>query len=601
MAYYSEELIEEVISQNDVVEVISEYVQLRKSGRNFMGLCPFHREKTPSFCVSLDKQIYKCFGCGEGGNVISFIMKIESLDFWDAIELLAERAHIDLSRYEIQDYRKGQKKPVRKDLKETLYKIHKEAAIYYHQNLMELLQENKNPVKDYIERRKLDLKTIKKFGIGYATGKIPLYDHLKNLGFQDEDLFASGIIMKSERGKLYDRFFARLVFPIIDIRDRVIAFGGRVLDNSLPKYINSSENEIYHKGKTLYGMNIAKREDLENIIIVEGYMDAIALQKSGFHNAVASLGTALTDNQARLIKKYTDKVVIGYDQDGAGQEATMRGLDILTKRNLNVKVLILDKPDAKDPDEYVNKYGPERLRNCVKNSISLIEFKIARLEKNLDENNLDSKIHFLTEAANILAGIENDIERDLYIDKIARKYHMGSGPIIKEVEKRIKKVEGNNVVVDMQTLNRKMRLVGNVRKRQEQYIVALLLCKDVAIQNTIWEKISPQDIEDQSVRAVYAFILKLRENYDINKIDILSKMKEEEMMKEMTEIMYIDMTGVDRNELLNDVLKLKNKERLYLRRDEILNRLNQDISKDEQEVLTFELNQLYLEISKLKK
>ena len=359
MAYYSEDLIEEVISQNDIVEVISEYVQLKKSGRNYMGLCPFHREKTPSFCVSMDKQIYKCFGCSEGGNVISFIMKLENLDFWDSVELLAQRAHIDLSRFEVRSFSNNTKSQKKEDLKETLFKLNKEVGIYYHNNLMEILNSTGyNEVKEYVKKRKFDLNTIKRFGIGYANGKVPLYNYLLEKGFSKSEMIASGIIMENSKGKIYDRFFSRLMFPIFDIRDRIIAFGGRVLDNSLPKYVNSPENEIYFKGKNLYAMNLAKKEKLDNIIIVEGYMDAIALQKSGFKNAVASLGTALTENQARLIKKYTDNVIIGYDQDGAGQDATMRGLDILAARKLNVKVLILDKSDVKDPDEYINKYGP---------------------------------------------------------------------------------------------------------------------------------------------------------------------------------------------------------------------------------------------------
>ena len=362
MAYYSEDLIEEVISQNDIVEVISEYVHLKKSGRNFMGLCPFHREKTPSFCVSMDKQIYKCFGCSEGGNVISFIMKLENLDFSDTLEFLAERAHIDVSRYEVKTFSNPNMES-KKDLKDTLFKINKDIGLYYHNNLIEILKEESSAVKDYIIKRKFDIKTIKKFGIGYATGKTPLYEHLIGLGYSKEDILKTGVLLERENGKIYDRFHNRLMFPIFDVRDRTIAFGGRVLDKSLPKYVNSPENEIYVKGKNLYSLNFAKREKLDNIIIVEGYMDAIALQKSGFTNAVASLGTALTENQARLIKKYTDSVIIGYDQDGAGQEATLRGLDILVAQGLKVKVLLLDKPDVKDPDEYINKYGKERLKN----------------------------------------------------------------------------------------------------------------------------------------------------------------------------------------------------------------------------------------------
>ncbi len=601
MAYYSEDLIEEVISQNDIVEVISEYVGLKKSGRNFMGLCPFHREKSPSFCVSMDKQIFKCFGCSVGGNVISFIMKIENLDFWDSVELLAQRAHIELSRYEVKSNFSKNQNNSSSDIKETLFNINREVAIYYHNNLVELLeQKSDNEVKQYVKKRMFDIKTINRFGIGFANGKVPLYNYLLDKGFKKEDILKTGIILESKSGKYYDRFFSRLMFPIFDIRDRVIAFGGRVLDKSLPKYVNSPENEIYFKGKNLYAMNIAKKEKLDNIIIVEGYMDCIALQKSGFNNAVASLGTALTENQARLIKKYTDSVIIGYDQDGAGQAATMRGLDILASKGLKVKVLLLDREDVKDPDEYINKYGKERLKNCLDNAISLVEFKISKFEKELNLNDMDSKIKFLTEVSNVIAKIENSIERQMYIDKISKKYNMATGPIINEVEKRIKKVQSEDIVVDMQSLNRKMHLISSMKKRQEQYIIALILSKDKKIQQEIFEKIDINDIMDEGVKKVYSFIIKLKDEFDINKIDILSKVEDEDMMREITDIMYLDISDVDRVKLLNDVLKNKNKEKLYFRRDEILKRLDLDITQDEKEILKLELNQIILELSKLK-
>lgn len=598
MAYYSEDLIEEVISQNDIVDVISEYVTLKKRGRNFIGLCPFHREKTPSFCVSMDKQIFKCFGCSQGGNVISFIMKIENLEFWESVEMLAERANIDLSRYE-QNSKSFANKKETKNLKETLFNINREVGIYYHNNLVELLKEENNIVKEYVKKRQFDMKTITKFGIGFANGKTHLFDHLISKGFSKEEILKSGILIENDRGKIYDRFYSRLIFPIFDIRDRIIAFGGRVLDKSLPKYVNSQENEIYHKGKTLYLMNFAKRNKQDRIIIVEGYMDAIALQKSGFDNAVASLGTALTDDQARLLKKYTDNVIICYDQDSAGQNATLRGLDILHKRGINVKVLKLDKPDVKDPDEYINKYGKERFKNCVENSISLVEFKVSMLEKTLDINNIDSKISFLTKTAEILAGIENDIEREVYVNKIANKYKIGAGPILKEVEKKINKKQ-EATVIDMQSLTRKMHLTTSLRKRQEQYIIALILSHDKKIEEKIFKEISPKDIEDDNIKRIYEFIINLKKDYDINKIDILSKLKDDELIKELTEIIYIDTQNENNEKLLNDVLTYKRKEKLYLRRDEILKRLEQNISKDEQEILQLELNQIIIEISKLK-
>ena len=602
MAYYLEELIEEVISQNDIIDVISEYVTLKKSGRNFLGLCPFHREKTPSFSVSMDKQIFKCFGCLEGGNVISFVMKLENLEFWESVEYLAQSVHIDLDKYTVKNNysNSNSDKNYSKDMKETLFKISKECGIYYHNNLIKLLEEKNNLVKEYVIKRKLDIKTLRKFGIGYATGDVPLYEYLIEKGFKKEEILASGILLQNDKGKIYDRFYKRLIFPIFDVRDRTIAFGGRVLDNSLPKYVNSPENEIYHKGKNLYGMNLAKKEKIDEIIILEGYMDVIAVQKSGFTNAVASLGTALTKEQARLIKKYTDKVIIGYDQDSAGQEATLRGLDILADTKLNVKVLILDKEDTKDPDEYINKYGPERFKNCLDNSISLIEFKVLKLEKGLNLNDVDSKIKFLNQMAEILAKIENDIEREIYIDKIARKYDIGTGPILKEIEKRAKIVQKEDFVIDVQSINRKMNLVSNIRKRQEQYVIALLLSRDFKIQNEILEKIPIGDIEDINVKKVYEFILELKNNYDINKIDILSKVKDDNIMKEITEIMYLDISDLDKNKMLEHVLKNKQKEKLCFRRDEILKRLDEEISRDEQEILELELNQIILELAKQK-
>lgn len=604
MPYYSSDLIEEVISQNDIVEVISEYVTLKKSGRNYMGLCPFHREKSPSFCVSMDKQIFKCFGCSEGGNVITFIMKIENVDFWEAIEMLAERANIDTTRFEVSTQYNNKTDSSKKDLKDTMFKLNRDVGLFYHNNLIELLKEEKNPVKDYIISRKLDIKTINKFGIGYSTGKEPLYDYLINLGYTKDEIMASDIILPSKNGRMYDRFFDRIMFPIFDIRDRTIAFGGRafgekVNNKQIPKYYNSQENDIYHKGKTLYLMNFAKREKLENIIIVEGYMDAIALQKFGFLNAVASLGTALTENQARLIKKYTDNVIIGYDQDGAGQAATLRGLDILANHGLNVKVLKLDREDVKDPDEYLNKYGPERLKNCINNAISLVEFKVDILEKDLNLDNFDSKVRFLTGVSNILAKIDNNIERDLYIDKISKKYGMSPGPIIKEVEKGIKTKKVDDVELDMNSLNKKMQLITSVRKRQEQYIVALLLSKKKNIQEEIIKNISSYDIEDENVRKIFDFILSLKGKYDINKIDILSKIQDEDMIKEITDIMYIDISGYE-EKLLQDVLKNKKKEKLFTRRDEIIKRLTENISNDESEILKVELNQIVIELSKLK-
>lgn len=535
MAFYSDALIEEVLASNDIVDVIGEYVVLKKSGRNYMGCCPFHKEKTASFCVSADKQIYKCFGCGEGGNVIHFIKKNENIDFKDALEYLAERAHLDLSKFEVQNVNA---KPENRELKETLYNLNTLAAKYFH----EALCENNPLVKEYLNKRRLDSNIVNKFGIGFGSKKgQSLYEYLVSKGFSEKELLASSLILKNESGKFFERFKTRLIFPIFDTRDRVIGFGGRVLDKSLPKYVNSAENEVYSKGRNLYALNFAKREKTERIVIVEGYMDAVSLHKEGITNVVASLGTALTDEQARLLKKYTDTVVIGYDQDGAGQAATLRGLDILVSKGLNVKVLKLDNPDIKDPDEYINKYGADKLKVCIDKSMSLVEFKIELLSSKYDTSDLDSKIKFLNEIAGILAKINNDIERDVYVDIIADRYKIGRNPILSEISKKQSRSE--DIVIDddenIEENNKSRRRLVSVDKKIQEYVIGLLLLKDKSIFEKITSFIGGDDLDDEIIKKIYRYILDNTDKNSINKFDILLKLEDDEMIKEITEILSI--------------------------------------------------------------
>ena len=410
MVRYSDDLIEEVVSSNDIVDVVSQYVSLKRSGRNFLGLCPFHKEKTPSFCVSADKQIFHCFGCGVGGNALHFISKIENLNFIESLELLADKAGIVLPSLESGEDSK------RIELKEKVYKINEEVAKYYHEILYTQIAK---PAQEYVKKRKLDNKTLKNFLIGYAPNSNTLYKYLKQKNYDDEAILASTLV-KKYNNNFVDSFKNRLIFPIMDVRNRVIAFGGRVLDNSLPKYINSPDTVVYNKGRNLYGLNIAKNAKLENIIIVEGYMDCVSLHQRGIPNVVASLGTSLTENQGRLLKKHTEKIVISYDSDGAGQTATLRGLDILN--NLGCDVRILQMEGAKDPDEYVIKYGTGKFDLLVKNAISLVEFKAKMLKKGLDLENVNDKIKFLKEVAKLLQRIDSKIEQEIYIDKISKTY-----------------------------------------------------------------------------------------------------------------------------------------------------------------------------------
>lgn len=357
MVRYNDEIIDKIRSNNDIVDVISQYVNLKRSGRNFFGLCPFHGEKTPSFSVSPDKQIFHCFGCGVGGDAIRFIMKIEHVSFKEALEILANKANITLPTSNNAENDKIEQ------LRSKVYEINKEAAMFYHANLY---KPTAKIAQDYIKKRKLDNNTLKTFLLGYSGNFNELYKYLKEKGFSNEEILASTLVNKNEKNEYIDRFRRRLIIPIQDQRGRFIAFGGRILDDSkaknvkMPKYINSTENIVYTKGRHLFGLYAAKKQKIDKIIIVEGYMDAISLHQRGITNVVASLGTALTEAQGRLLRNSSNQVIIAFDSDSAGQAATLRGLEILKNIGCDLRILQLDG-DAKDPDEYILKYRTRKI------------------------------------------------------------------------------------------------------------------------------------------------------------------------------------------------------------------------------------------------
>lgn len=425
-SYYPDELIEEIRLRNDIVDVVSEYVKLDRKGSNNFGLCPFHKEKTPSFCVSETKQIFNCFGCGKGGNVIQFVMLSENLDFVEAVKHLAERAKIDLP--ESDDKEDKQKASLKKELQ----KINTETARFYYSNLT---SENGKAAREYLEKRGLKENNIKKFGLGYAGAEWDsLFKFLLEKGFKQDVIEQSGLILKNKNGGFYDRFRNRLMFPIFDVRGIVIAFGGRVLDDSLPKYMNSPETPVYHKGKNLYALNLAKNSGDNRIIVVEGYMDVISLHINGISNAVASLGTALTESQGRLLKKYAEEIIISYDADTAGQAATMRGLDLLHQIGCNVKVLVI--PEGKDPDDFIRKNGPQKFRDLVDRSVSLLEYKAGMLKSKIDTKTTEGKIKFLNKVADMLSAIDNNLEREMYIKSLSRQYDISEEAMYAEIYKR---------------------------------------------------------------------------------------------------------------------------------------------------------------------
>lgn len=405
-----EQIIERIKEENDIVDVISENVKLKKSGRNFSGLCPFHNEKSPSFSVSQDKQIYKCFGCGEAGNVISFVMKYKNLSFVDAVKVLASRVNISI------DFENGKTDP-RQKKRDLLYKINKEVGKYYFTNL-----QKESEIKEYFYRRGLTEKTIRSFGLGFAKdGWRETLGFLKSLKLTEEVIKETGLVVFNDEKKVsYDRFRNRVIFPVFDVNGNVIGFGGRVLDDSKPKYLNSPETAVFDKGTNLYGLNFAIKNKIEDrtIIMVEGYMDCISLHQYGITNAVASLGTALTPGQGKLLRKYADTIIISYDADLAGQKATLRGLEILIDVGLEVRVLTI--PKGKDPDEFIRVNGKEAFKKLLDDAKQLIDYRIDLAKAGIDFSKEKDLALYSDRITEILANL-NPVEKDIYIKKISEE------------------------------------------------------------------------------------------------------------------------------------------------------------------------------------
>ena len=594
MVRYSDEIIEEVKNNNDIVDVISQYVALKRSGRNYFGLCPFHNEKSPSFSVSPDKQIFHCFGCGVGGNVFHFISKIENINFKESIELLAERANIKLP---VLDSSEDSQKL---ELKSKVYEINKIAAEFYHENLY---KPTSKQAQEYIKKRKLDNNTLKSFLIGYSGNFDELYTLLKSKGFTEEQILASSLVNKSDNGKFIDRFRKRLMFPI---RGRIIAFGGRVLDDSKPKYINSPENIVYSKGRHLFGLNIAKKYDTKKIIIVEGYMDAISLHQRGISNAVASLGTALTEAQGRLLRNTAEQVIIGYDADGAGQAATLRGLEIL--QNLGCDIRILQIEGAKDPDEFVVKYGPERFNLYVEKAISLVEYKVKMLKKNLNLENTGDKIKFLNEIAKVLARVENNMEKEVYVDKISREYGISKEAIYAEINKllyannkSVQKLERPRTKVILPEKQEEKQNLPEAILRREKMVIYLLLNS----QNHSYEKLKNHIfVEDFKSEKNKKIIKKLYEEYEkgnSNINSVLEWFEEEETINYLSEIMADDFEITDEDKCIQDVVTTYEKEKLIEVRNDILKKMeDNNLTKEEIASLENSLSQIIIKLAKMK-
>lgn len=618
MVRYSDELIDEIKNKNDIVDVIGSYVALKRSGRSYFGLCPFHNEKSPSFAVSPDKQIFHCFGCGVGGNVFHFVSKIEGVGFRDAIEILANRANVSLPISSSND-----EDDKLYYMRTKIYQINEATALFYHENLY---KPTAKKAQEYVKKRKLDNNTLKTFYIGYSGNYNELYNHLKSLGFKDEEILASKLVNQNDKGEFIDRFRKRLMFPIQDERGKFIAFGGRILiDPPGPnaseeeklafkkqaKYINSTENILYSKGRHLFGLYAAKKaaheSSLKKILIVEGYMDTISLHQRGITNVVASLGTALTEAQGRLLRKSSEQVIVGYDADGAGQAATMRGLEIL--QNLGCDVRILQIEGAKDPDEYILKYGPERLLKCMDNAISLVEFKIKNLKKDLNLDVANDKIKFLTEIAKELSRVNNSIEKEVYIDKIALDYKISKEAIYAEINKILYAKENSNKILEKKNSAVKPKIVNEDEERisssiirRENLIIYLLINYPEEAYKTIKDNISLEDIKSERNKKIIEKLYEELEKGNNNVTTILDVFKEDEIVNHLSGIMATDFEITEVKKCIEDVILSYEKDKLIAKRNNIIKQLENtnELTKDEVASLEKELSGLIIKLARMK-
>lgn len=595
MIRYSDEIIEEVRQNNDVVDIISQYVHLTRKGRNYFGLCPFHNEKSPSFSVSPDRQIFHCFGCGVGGNVYTFLMKIEGINFKEALEQLAERANIQLPTLE------NNADTAKEELKAKVYKVNEFTAEFYHQNLY---KPTAKMAQEYVKKRKMNKETLEAYRIGYSGKFDELYKALKAQGFGEKEILESGLVNKNDNGTYIDRYRNRLMFPICDVRGKVIAFGGRVLDDSKPKYINSPENVVYSKGRHLFGLNVAKKDSAKRLLIVEGYMDVISLHQRGITNVVGALGTALTEQQGWLLRKSTEQVILGFDADGAGQTAVARSMEILQNMGCDMRVLQIE--GAKDPDEFIVKYGEGRFRLAMDNAISLVEFKVKNLKKDINLENAADKIKFLNEIAKILSKVENTMEREIYIEKISKGYNISKEAIYAEVNKLIyTNSKGDKI---LQSKNKEVRHIKEETnkkeidedlKRRENTIIALLLDANMNVFQKIREQIKPEDFKDETNRKIAEKLYEELEKQDRN-INKLIDTFDEETQNHITMVMATDYEIENIDKAVDDILQKYERERLDNRKQEILKQLEIEQDSEKKKQLGKELSNIIIALAKIK-
>ena len=588
--YYTEEQIEEVRSKSDIVQIIGRYVNLKRTGSSYVGLCPFHSEKSPSFNVSPSRQMYKCFGCGVAGNVITFIMEYENYTFPEAMEFLAEQAGVTISKSELSPEMKREK-----NLRTELVQINAKAASYYYAKL-------KSPAGktgyEYFLSRGLSEETIRHFGLGYAgQGGSELYRYLKNQGYADQVLKETGLFKMDERG-VYDKFWNRVMFPIMDINNRVIGFGGRVMGDAKPKYLNSPETKLFNKSKNLFGLNYAKLGKKKNIILCEGYMDVIAMHQAGFTNAVASLGTAFTSEQAVILRRYTDEVLLTYDSDQAGVKAALRAIPMLRDAGINARIVHMEP--YKDPDEFIKGLGSEEFEKRMAEAQNAFLFEIDVLRKSYDISDPEQKTKFDHEMAAKLLVFEDKVQRDNYIETLSAKYSIKKEDLRGLVIKSANRIPANkgNANVHSEGYNRNIKKVKESGIEHSYKLLLSWLADEPNLFDDVSKIINKDDFEEEPYRKAAALLYEQFENGEVIPARIINyfeeadeqkaiadifqttfkvKMEKDDMEKALNEIEYkIKKYSIDKK--LKNMTDINNLQNLMIEKNKLQNREKMHIS-----------------------
>ena len=546
--YYPEEVIEEIRMKNDIVDVVSGYVRLQKKGSSYFGLCPFHNEKSPSFSVSPGKQIYYCFGCGAGGNVISFVMQYENYTFQEAVKFLAKKAGIQLPEAEYsEETRKKENKRAR------LLQVNKEAATYF---FHQLRSENGRAGWQYLKKRELSDETIRKFGLGFANmTSNDLVKFLKSKGYEDEVIRDAGLATFDEKFGFHDKFWNRVMFPIQDINHRVIGFGGRVMGDGKPKYLNSPETPVFDKSRNLYGLNIARTARKNQIILCEGYMDVITMHQAGFSQAVASLGTAFTEGQASLLKRYTDEVILSYDSDGAGVTAALRAISILKEAGMTGRVLNLEP--YKDPDEFIKNCGQEAFQKRLDGAENTFFFEIRMLQKDYNMQDPESKTKFYREIARKLCGFSEEVERENYIQAVAQRYQI-SVENLRRLVLSYAMQTGYAQPVERTKSGIRKKNTAEEGVRRSQRLLLTWLTDMPALYPKIKKFITPEDFTEELYRRVAEKLFDQLEQKTMDPAGIIGMFEEEEEQRMAAEVFSTKLTQLsnrqEREKAFHDIV-----------------------------------------------